>query len=538
MIFRKPYAFFIKNFKLFHFILFTLASLLLYRTSSVYSFFSEFAKTSPNVIGKDLTGTLFASYSYLVIIFLILINIIIIIVMIKKMKPFIFYITNIVLYCGVLVVFLYSHKIAGNLEVMLVEPKVILAVRDFLNIARLLETVSVAFYAIRMTGFDIKKFDFGRDLQDLNISEEDSEEYEVAVDFEGNEVVRAIRRRLRDFKYYYKEYKFILNIIILLFIALLSLIIYLSISKYNKVYKEGEFFNAGVFNMGVKASYILDNDYKGSKITTSDYDIIAVKLSVKSDGEQQLAQTRAVLVIDDYEYYHVSAYKSSLFDIGTVYSDQKVSSEFSDYIFVYQVPKKIDSDIYFKYIDNISQEHGETKVNSLKVLLKPKDIDDLSGEVKAYNIADEIDTSSSVISDYRISISGFDLSDKYVESYNSCVADGECYDFKETIKPNVTANRDKVLLRLDGTISYDNKIGSIGDLYTLFSSFGSIEYVYNGKRYTERSDFNQVRFTRVNKDNSYYIEVDKEIMDATNINLIFNIRNNKYYYVLRGNVNE
>ena len=64
MILKKPYAFFIKNFKLFHFIIFALSAVLLYRTSIVYSFFKEYCKTSPNVIGKNLTSALFSPWLY------------------------------------------------------------------------------------------------------------------------------------------------------------------------------------------------------------------------------------------------------------------------------------------------------------------------------------------------------------------------------------------------------------------------------------------------------------------------------------------
>lgn len=537
MIFKKPYAFFIKNFKLFHFILFVLSGILLYRTSIIYSFFKEYALVSSNVIGKNLTGSLFDNYSYIIMVFLILINVLMIVVMLRKGKPFIYYVINIVLYIGVLIAFIFSHRVVGNLEVMLVEPKIVLAVRDILNIARLLETISVIFYLVRATGFDIKKFDFGRDLKDLDISEEDSEEYEVAVEFERNEIVRSIRRGFRDFKYYYKENQLIINMIILLFIALLSLIIYLSISKYDKVYKEGDYFSAGDFNIGVKSSYIVDNDYKGTKISNKDYEIVAVKVSINSNFEQQLALTRAVLVVDGYQYYHIKDYSSSLFDIGTVYSNQKITDVFTDYVFVYQIPKDYTGDMEFKYIDTISEERGKTQVNSINVLLDPISIDDLKGTKKEYELTNEIDTSDSIISDYKITINSYDISNRYVETYNSCVATGECYDFKETIKPAVTTNREKVLLKLDGTINYENKISNIGDLYTLISNFGGIEYTYNGKKYTERNDFNQVSFSRVNKKDTYYIEVDAEILQASDIKLIFNIRNNTYSYILRGNAN-
>ena len=535
MIFRKPYAFFIKNFKLFHFILFALSAILLYRTSVIYNFVKQYVKTSPNVIGKELTDTLFNGYSYVLIIFMIIINIILIAIMIRKVKPFIYYIINIVLYISVLAVFIISNNMVANLEVMLVEPKTVLAVRDILNIARLLQTISVIFYLVRATGFDIKKFDFGRDLHDLNISEEDSEEYEVAVEFQGNEVIRNFKRNARNFKYYYKENQLIINIIVLLSIAATSLIIYLNIDKYGKLYKENDFVSVGMIQLGVKSSYIIENDYKNTKISTNEYELVAVKLSMKSSLEQKISTARAQLVVDGYKYYPIRAYKSKLFDIGNIYEEQQISKEFDDYVFAYRIPKEHSDDLVFEYVDTIEQKRGETKVNSINIKLSPIKIDEQQINEKTYELTNEIDTSDSILSDYKITINNYEIQEKFVKTYENCVNNNECYTFKETIKPLISTNKEKAILKINGTIDYNKKIKDINDLYKYIKYFGSIEYTYNGNTYIEKNDFSVVEFGK-NKDDSIYIEVDKDIMYADSIKLSFNIRNYKYTYILRGNV--
>lgn len=535
MIFRKPYAFFIKNFKLFHFILFVLSSILLYRTSIVYNFIKEYIKTSPNVIGKELTDTLFASYSYILIVFMIIINLILIIIMIRKIKPFVFYIINISLYISILVIFVLSHRVVGNLEIMLVEPKTLLAIRDILNIARLLQTISVLFYLVRATGFDIKKFDFGRDLQELNISEEDSEEYEVAIEFEGNEILRSLKRFKRNFKYYYKENQLIINIIVLLSISLTSLVIYINISKYDKVYKEQEYMNVGSFQLGVEASYNIKNDYKETAISTNEYDVIAVKLKVKSNYNNQISTARTVLVVDGYQYYHIRGYKNRLFDLGKVYDNDTISTEFEEYLFVYQIPKNHSDDMIFEYVDNIEEKRGETQVNTIDIKLNPVNIDNLEKQSSEYTLENQIDTSDSNISDYNITINNYDIQEKYTKTYYSCVNVNECYTFNETINPTVTTNKEKTLLRIEGLLTYENKLEGVANVYEFIKKFGTLEYTVNGITHKERNDFNQVKFAKVKENDTYYIEVDKEVMNADTIKLIFNIRNFEYTYILRGN---
>lgn len=538
MILRKPYAFFIKNFKFFHLILFILSSVLLYRTSLVYSFIKEFAKTTPNVIGKDLTSTLFVPWLYILVIIIIIVNIVIIFVLIKKDKPYIYYIFNITLYIGVLITNIASHRVIGNMETMLVATKTTLAIRDINNLARMLQTVSVVFYLIRATGFDIKKFDFVRDLHGLNISEEDSEEIEVAVEFEKNEIVRDFRSKIRHGIYYYKENKLILNLIFAIIISLILSIVYFSLNKYNRTYKEKSFFNVGTFSVGVKESYILTKDYKNETITPEDQVLVALKISARSNIEDKLQTSRTVLTVDGKDYYHIKDYKEKLSDLGKVYYDEIIKQDFSDYILVYQIPKEsAKSNFIFKYIDSIEYKRGKTLTNSIDVKLSPKNIDDKEEKIEKYELGNQIDTTSSQISDYKIQINNYDIKERFDNNYNACIRSKECYDFKEILVPSQTRNNKKTLLKVDGTIEYQNVLSNITNLYEFIEKFGTIEYTLNNIKYKETGDFFEVLQTINKQENTYYIEIDKEIEQASQIKLVFNLRNTRYEYTLRGDAN-
>ena len=529
MIFRKPYAFFIKFFKFFHLIIFILSSILLYRTSLVYNFMMEYCKSNPNVIGKNLTSSLFVWWVYILVFIILAVNILIIFILIRKVKPYMYYVFNICLYIFVVVVFILSHRVIFNMQTMLVATKTTLAIRDFLNLARLLQTVSVIFYLIRSTGFDIKKFDFVRDLHGMNISEEDSEEIEVSIEFEGNVFARNIKRNIRNFKYYYRENKFIINILSLLFLSVVFLLIYFSFNKYDKIYKENNYFNINGYNIGVKSSSILSTDFKGNKIVSDDNVFVVVKFSVK--GFEPLSLSKFVLVVDGMQYYPVSGYDSYLTDLGIVYSNQLINNQFSDYLFVYEIPKDSSgSSMIFRCIDSINYKRGNTIVNSVDVKLDPIDYDNTPIEYYEYGLNNLID-----IDNYKVNIVDYDIKKSFVVNYNSCILPNECYDFREILLPSILRNRDKVLLRLNGNVSDSN--GNL-NLFKFFSNYGSIEYVYNGNTYTEVSDFNLVVSSKSSDIHTYYVEVDKEIMDASFIKLNFNFRNRKYSYFLRGDSGE
>ena len=90
MILRKPYAFFIKHFKLIHIILTILIAYLIYRTGLLLSFFNEYISTGKSVIDQDLTGNLFNLYMFIVPFLIILASIIILSVMVLKQNQFYF----------------------------------------------------------------------------------------------------------------------------------------------------------------------------------------------------------------------------------------------------------------------------------------------------------------------------------------------------------------------------------------------------------------------------------------------------------------
>ena len=85
-------------------------------------------------------------------------------------------------------------------------------------------------------------------------------------------------------------------------------------------------------------------------------------------------------------------------------------------------------------------------------------------------------------------------------------------------------------------MTYENAISNVTNLYEFVSKFGTLEYTINDVEYKETADFNEV--INQNDTNDYYIEVNKEIMNASKIKLVFNLRNTRYEYILRGDINE
>ena len=83
MVLRKPYAFFIKHFKLIHLILAVLCIYSTVQTHKLYTFFSDYIYKTVNVIGQDLVGSLYTGFMTFGPILIIILTITIMVIIIE-----------------------------------------------------------------------------------------------------------------------------------------------------------------------------------------------------------------------------------------------------------------------------------------------------------------------------------------------------------------------------------------------------------------------------------------------------------------------
>ena len=113
----------------------------------------------------------------------------------------------------------------------------------------------------------------------------------------------------------------------------------------------------------------------------------------------------------------------------------------------------------------------------------------------------------------------------------------ECFDLKEMIVPSI-GEKEKAILKIEGNFEYEEKINNIINLYNFIEKYGSIKYTINGNEYTETNDFKEVQAIKTKQNNVFYIEINKELINAEKISISFNLRNKTYTYILRGDTSE
>ena len=533
MILRKPYAFLIKYFRFIHTVLLVLMIYLLYRTNVILNFFQEYISSDKIITGKDFTGELFNQWMFILPFIIIVALVILLGVMYYKKKPKVFYIYNILIMIALLVFYNIGYDMVGTLETQVIETRTLRLLRDLFSIVVLIQGLGLVLTFIRATGFDIKKFDFRRDLEELDITEEDAEEFEVEVEVETNVVKREFRKNLRFAKYVYIENKFIINILILVTFSVVCFIIYMNLTIYNKTINQNETFLTNDFTMSISNSYLTNQDYSGKKIT--DNYLLIVELDIKANySGARLNTTKAELKIKDNTYYPVTKYNFNLIDLGVVYNGNDISnSEFQNKILVYEIPQELIEDkMIFNYLDNV--ETGINKLNPkyIKIKLEPNNLD--SGNTNTLiDLNNVVKVNEEILNETNIYLTGFEIQERFKAGYKQCIKN-VCYDLFEYLNPNYNTNYDKALLKINGIANVDKILTDrkIYNLYNIINYFGKIKYQVSGqtKYYNSLTKINP---KKVVSDNNFYIEIPKEVMDSDKISLIIDVRDKSYEYIIK-----
>ena len=517
MILRKPYAFLIKHFKLIHFILSALLIFVIYRITNILSFFNEYMDMTPNIISKNVAPTLYSASMIISLVMLILFSIIIMCLMFFKQK-------NVTVYALLILVCLatggylyYSYSIVEVLEKGLVAVKTLRLVRDLSFITVSVQFVFLIILVVRATGFNIKKFDFGREM--LKVNDEDREEFEFDVSFDSDKFRRNFKRNLRNFKYTYKENKLFINLGISLFIAIICVIIYLNVNIYNKKYKENEYINVDGITFGIVKSYITNYDYKGNLL---DNDLIAVEVKIKSKTIKNFDLSDVSLDVGNRTYLAINSNKLS--DLGVLYNNQTLESEFKNYIILFEVDnKKEDEEILFSYESSLNKR---VNVNINPIIIDKKDI------VKNINIGETIEFKSSLLNESNLILNSYEISDKFRVDYNFCI-ENNCIPSYEYLTKTVTGNYDNTILKLEYEFNEsENNITNINNFYDLLLNYSKIIYEVNGE-IKELNVSTNLKPLKTSSKNTIYVEVNQDLKNADSITIRFKIREYIYDYKIK-----
>ena len=526
MIIRKPYAFLIKHFRMIHLFMFACVLYVSYKSTALLNFFNGYVKNGYYSYVDNLSGTLINFYVFAAIIIIVLLGITIYILLKWKDKKRTLYVFMCCFYLALFVAYIVYFGFLTVIENNVIDERVLRTYRDIILILNLPQYFFIIMTFIRAVGFDIKKFDFKKDMEELDIAAPDDEEIEISFGGDNYKLKRRLRRSLREFKYYALENKFFFGVICTLLLLSFVFVVYLNYDVYNKKYNETDLFSIDGVNFKVLASYSSDVDYKGNYITEGkEYVIILVNMINNTDERKNLKTENLKLIVDGEEYSISFSKNNHFVDLGEGYYNQTLyPGEEKEYVFVYEIPKdKIDNSYIFRMRSDVSYSNGEIRSNHRDVIVKPVSYNK-NDKIYNINLGSLIDLKSTTLTDMSATLMSYEFKDSYTVNYNYCVSD-KCYTGEKVLKPDVVGKIPKTIMKLE--VDFDNNKNIYINKYLknnkdLINMFGKLIYKIGDVTKTasiETFDYEYLIGKEV------YAEVPAEILNASSIILNITVRN-------------
>ena len=534
MILKKPYAFLIKNFRKIHFILAILSVFIIIKTNTIVTFFKDYIANNYTVAVTDtLVKDTISNWLYVSIILTIIALILIYILLKTKKKPRKFYLFSIIYYMILLTFIIIASILISSLTRGLWDTASARIYRDFANMIFYPSFIFPIITFIRSLGFNIKQFNFKSDLKKLEITDKDSEEIELNLNFQTYKAERTIRRFIRELKYYYLENKKVIYIIGATLVLILGFLIYKNTEKLKYTYKENKTFALNGLSYNIKDSMITNLDLKGNIIDESKYYVV-IRFEVKnaSTSEKRIDYSNFKLYYGTEYKYPALNMGNSFLDYGEPYMNDVIyPKETKTYIIAYEIDKKYkNKNFKITLYQGPSLKSKEFLAKTITIKLKPS-LYENTELVRNANLNETISLSSTLLKNTTFMVNNPIFTNRYEYNYQSCYQ-STCRTYTDVVVSDVSYQNRLALIVLDYGLSLDNNTpsySSINGISSFASSFLEIEYEVDGIIYKTSAKY----ATPLKLKDKLILETDGTVINAEHVNLLITIRNRRYSIKLK-----
>lgn len=520
MVFRKPYAFLIKNFRKIHIFLLLLSAFIYYKTLQVNTLLNEVLQyLSYDAYLEPISK--YVSILFFITIFLMIgILLSLVILLRRKEKPWKIYLIPIISYLITLITFILIKNYFNNFDITTVK-RTISTYGGLLFVGRIPQYATFVILFIRITGLDINKFGFKNDKEFLELEQDDREEFEVSINIDKYAFKRTYKKVIRVLGYFYEEHKFFMNIVFLLIAVFL---LYKSVTFFlnHKTVTEENVLNANNYSIKVNKSYYTDKDMQGNIIEEKSGFVI-INVTIKNNDvrrNMEMSNFHLVNGKNDYEFTN-DTYSNNFTDLGKVYNDRiYTKGEERTFALIFKVDKKLDVDRYVLYYREY-KSFNNVYLRKLKI-----NVNDISSSKsnKEKKLGEELEIKYVNQDSKTFTFEKTEFVDDIEYNIESCDVDNDC---SVTTKNSTTSPNYKILKIEFSSSDYEGK-----ELIDFSSKYGKIKYVDNDKMTRSINIEDQL----VNKEylgNYLYIKVPDNIEQASKITFIYTVRNEKYLYRIR-----
>ena len=513
MIIRKPYAFLIKNFRLINFLILVFSLFVVYRSSIALDFFNEYVDTRQFIENADLINDTIPFSMIIVSGILVFLSMSIAVLFKKKDKPTLFYFYAVIYYIVFIVICIISRGIIKTIIYDGLDPRISRIVRDIWLIGTILQFAVVAFSLVRTLGFDVKKFNFGEDLHELKISEEDNEEIEVTTRFDSDKVRMRNAMKKEELKAFFYENKVVIIIIIIILVVVIPSVFVAKSIVDNRKYQMDEVIDLKKFNLKITGAYISKKDNSGKTLFhgKNSYLIVLFNIENFTENERGITLNNLRIEVNGNVYMPKINYYNYFTDIGEGYNNNKISDESKDFIAIYVISDEdLKHEMIIRYADKLTVK--DSKVNAIyyRTIIEPERLDK---EINIVNnkIGDSLFFKYGKTDKVNFGVNHYNLKDKFI------------YD---------TNGKSKYIINSVGlvlSINYNYESNTVS-FSKFINDFVSIKYKYNGNMFVQN-----IKNITPNGYNGkeVYFAVSETLKDATEIYLVINTRNTEYMYKIK-----
>lgn len=534
MVLKKPYAFLIKHFRMIHSILCLLFLYLLIKYGNIAGFFSDYVAANYSTYETNIASHYINIWMYLDIIVLLLTVFAIFSLMKQKEKSTRFYFWVLIFYIAIFVYTFFIYGVMFGIDDVALTSKAARLYRDFSYMAYLPQYFFLGYSALRAIGFDIKSFDFDLDMQELEISDTDDQEFEVNIGKDAYLYKRSFRRFIREISYYVREYEMVIVGFLIILFLVIGGATYMIFGVYHRSYNQQQRVNHNNLTVQVEDSELSMYDLGGRKIDGNYY--LAVSLKVKNQG---IKSERL-----DYENFKIKLGKqfiiptldrgSYFLDLGIPYTRDTLISPGEETIFVltYQIPQEfLRNDLKLQILELI-----QSSVTGLTSLYKEVKLDyDVvreKKEIQTQKVGKILEFTDSRLGYTKLHVQDYSISSTASYNYQKC-SNNNCQDLKGevTVDP-VKYGVGKKILKIDNIFTLDT-----GTKYFLarkgsgnfVKDFVRIRYNYNNT--TKESSV--LNLTPSIAKNVWFLLVPQEAERASKLDLVIEIRGKMYIVNLK-----
>ena len=527
MVFKKPYAFLIKYFRIIHLLLSAIILFIILKFSPISRFFSAYANGSIQP-GSNLTSQYIDSLIYLAILMVIAFAGLMFWLMFKKKKPVLFYILTLANYLMLFIFVIIAAGVMQSLESGGLTQQAARTYRDLFFIVSLPQYYFVLMSLIRGFGFDVKKFNFNKDLAELEIKSEDSEEFEFVL---GNDIYlyeRKARRTLREIKYYILENKLIFGGICAVVGVLIIGYLIINVDFTSLFFKAGKSTTMEGFSYRINSSYITSYDYNGNLIKKDKkYVIVNITVTNVMVKPASIPTTSLYLTYGNNSAYNQPSLRNNFIDVGKAYISETLSPNVSrDLLFIFEIASTVNSKNFtLKVLKEITyDENNQAKYNYADFKINPKVLNKEPSRI-ARKTNELLYLGEALYQDSNLIITNVELMNKYEYQYESCNED-KCKTYYGVVAPTDAINN-KILI-VSYKLQMHPKIGlleTMGQDHFFFDKYLKVEYNYNGQLVARDVT---VRTYPALK-NKVFIDISKVATGSNVFNVAIKTRDYHYY---------